>query len=221
MKKILFLLLFIIPISVSARSKTSCDYKLVSNLKKLASNVDITYTYKIVEDNVYYDVTISNIQENIYFKTNFSNDIYYYSDTNNGEIVIENVFPGNNKFTFYSSDSGCLNEKLVVKNINLPYYNRYYNYDECKGIEDFSSCQRWSLNNDDYNTFLEKTLKYKSSLEKIDNGDNVNKNLSFFQKLINYFVNYFYLIIPLITLFIVGIMYLFRFIKNRKNRFDI
>ena len=74
MKKVwLFFLVLVIPIGVFARAKTSCDYTLLSKLKRYASNVNIIYDYKIINDEVYFDITISNVVPQIYI----SDEILY------------------------------------------------------------------------------------------------------------------------------------------------
>lgn len=220
MKKILLILFLVIPISVSARGKTRCDYKLVSNLKKLVSNVDITYTYHINDNDVLFDITLANIQPDMYF-IDSNKKTYYYSDTVDGEITIKDAYSGTFKFSFYSNNSECMNEKLGVKNVNLPEYNPFYSYEECKGIENYQLCKKWSSNNITYNDFVYKTSIYKESLKNNNNLENMTTNSNFISDFVTLYLKYFYLLVPLTIGLIVGIYYLFRFIKNRRNRFDI
>ena len=221
MKKIILIIFLLIPIGVSARSKTNCDYNLVSNLKKIAGNVDITYTYNIIDDSVYFDVTLVNIQPDMYFIYSGDKNTYFYSDTVNGEITLSNIFSGFSTFTFYSNRSDCMNEKLVVKNIKLPYYNRFYHYDECIGIENYRLCQKWLKYEDSYENFVYNVNEYKSSLNNQNDVENITGNKSFITKLIEFYVNYFYVLFPVSLGLIIGIYYLVKIIMNRKNRFDI
>lgn len=222
MKRILLIIciFFLAPRLVIARSKTKCDYTLLANLKKLSSNINVTYTYYIKDNEAYFDVTLTNLQENIYFIDNY-NRVYYYNNTFDGVITIPGYRSGKVTFTFYSNDSECLNEKLSVKYTNLPYYNIFYNYEECKGIEEFSLCQKWSKNNYGYEEFKEQTNAYKEKKNKkeIDNNEIVSKK--WFEKLVDLYLSYYYIITPLFIIVVIGIMNLIKYIKFKTNRFNI
>lgn len=223
MKKVLsfVVLLLILPCVVSARSKTGCDYTLLANLKKIASNVNTSYTYRIIDDIVYFDITLTNIHNDIYFVDNSTGNTYNFSNTNNGIITINDYKSGKVSFTFYSNNGDCLNEKLVVKSVNLPYYNKFYHRIFCEGIEEFSLCQRWIKYDGEYDDFLAATNSYKVSL--LDDDEEVLGYVdeSFFTKIIKYFTSYYYIILPISIILVVGIMYLVKYIKNRINRFDL
>ena len=216
---LLVIVLMFFPCMVSARSKTSCDYTLLSNLKKLSSNIDITYTYRIVDDNVYFDITIANIQNDIYFVDNKNDKTYNYVDTDNGVITIRNYYSGKVKYTFYSNNNECLNEKLSVRYVNLPYYNKYYNYEECIG-KNISVCNKWNSSYIDDYTF-EKNIKNYNNQPNVSNDEEINKNLNIIDKIIIIFSSYYYIVLPIIIILVVGILYLIKYIRNRRNRFDI
>ena len=58
----------------------------------MANNVDVTYTYKINNEDAYFDITLANIQSDMYFIDNYTGRTYYYNDTNNGTITL-NDYP--------------------------------------------------------------------------------------------------------------------------------
>ena len=209
--------MFMFPSLVCATSKTSCDYTLTANLKKLASNINITYKYRIIDDEVYFDITLANIQSNLYFIDSKTKNTYYYSDTNNGVITINDYKSGSVSFSVYSNDDECLDEKLVVKKVKLPFYNKYYKLDECLDNNSFV-CNKWTDNYVNYNTFLDYTKKSSGSslnYEVVEtNNDSINRFIEFI-------ISYYYIILPILIIVIVGVLYLIRFIKYRKNRFDI
>ena len=220
MKKYILIALLLMPISVLARSKTSCDYGLVSRLKGLASNVNITYSYEISNDMVKFNIELVNLNEDIYFVDNNTKNRYYYSDTVDGKITLNNYLSGKVSFTIYSNNSDCLDEKLTVKYVNLPYYNKYYKYDECRGVEDFYICQKWVKYDGGYSDFLDDINSYKKSLDTnslIIEDDNKN----WFDDFVGFFLSYYYIVMPIMILFIVNIIYLFKYIKFKKNRFEI
>ena len=221
MKKILlWLILLLIPSIVSAKSKTSCDYTLLANMKKLASNVGTTYTYKVNNNYVYFDITLTNIQSDMYIIDNSDKKTYYYSDTVNGVLTLYDYGSGKVSYTIYSNNSECLNEKLAVKTVNLPYYNSFYNYPECEGIEEYKLCQKWIKYDGGYRNFLKSVTQYKEKLNSIQDNS-VESSKSFFDKLIDFYLSYYYILIPFMVIIIVGILYLIRYIKFKINRFDV
>ena len=209
----------LIPISVFARTKTRCDYKLLSDLKKLTSNINTSYVYRIEDGIVYYDITLTNIQSDMYFVDNITSRTYYYGDTVNGEITLKDYYSGKVNYTFYSNNNECLNEKLGNKIVNLPYYNDFYNYDECNGHENYKLCQRWTEFNGTYYDFLNNIERY------IDYGNDDNYedsiDINWFDKLVSMYINYYYILLPITIILVVLVLYLIKYIKNRLNRFDI
>ncbi len=223
MKKIIFLfiiLFLVLPYTVLARSIDNCNFSLLSNLKKIVNNVDITYDHHIVDDNVSFDITIANITEDIYFKINGSDNIYYYSDTNNGVVTISNFVSGTHRIVFYSNNYDCADEKLIAKTINLPYYNKFYNYDICADVPDYKLCQKWAKYDGTYESFRNEVINYINGLDNELNDDE-QVDLNFFDKIINFVLKYYYLFFPLFILVTFGVFYLIKYIKFRKNRFDI
>ena len=217
---IIFLILFLIPFNVLARSKTSCDYTLLSKLKGLANNVNISYTYELNDDKVKFKIDFTNLNDDIYFIDNKSKIKYYYSDTNNGIISIDNYSSGYASFKFYSNNSECLDELLVIKNVNLPYYNKYYKYDECKGLKNINICQKWYKYDGGYSDFQEDILNYKKQL---NNDSIIEKNVSntLFDKFVSFFLSYYYIVMPALIVIVLGIIYLFKYISFKRNRFKI
>ena len=223
MKKLICLFFFsilLMPSHVLAVSNNDCSFTLLSDLKKIANNVDISYEYHIVDDEVSFDVTIANITEDIYFKLFGSNISYHYSDTDNGVITFKNYVSGVHKFAFYSENSECANERLSIRTVDLPYYNKYYDYEICSKVPNYKLCQKWVKYDGTFEDFSNSVKKYIKSLKNGNDVDEI-KEISLFDKIVYFVLNYYYLILPIAALLIVGIMKLVKYIKFRKNRFDI
>lgn len=216
MRRYILIAFLLIPVSVLARSKTSCDYSLIAKLRGLANNVNINYSYEIIDDKVRYILEFVNLNDDIYFIDN--NTKIRYDNSNN--IIISDYMSGKYGFTFYSNNSNCLNEKLSVKYVNLPYYNKYYRYNECNGIEDFNGCQKWIRYDVGYDDFLEDVSNYKKTLNDsiliVDNEDT-----NWFDDFASFFLTYYYIVMPIVIGLIIGIIYLVKYIKFKKNRFEI
>ena len=160
MKKIyLFILMLVLPISVFARAKTGCDYAVLSKLKKYASNVNLIYDYKIVDNEAYFNITINNIVPDIYILDETSGKTYNYASSNNGEVVIPDVHGVKKlKYKIMSTNASCIDELLLTQYITLPVYNKYSADPLCDGLENYSLCY----------TFLETDLTYDEFKEKIE-----------------------------------------------------
>ncbi len=213
MKKcmILILLLFI-PISVSARSLVDCDVTVLSSMKSLAANINISSNYRIDNNQAYFDVTINNITPDIYFIDNSTNITYNYSNTNNGEITITgytNIEKIN--YTFYSSDKECSGNMLTTKYVTFPNYNQYYGDEICKGIENYSLCKRWAKVTSNYDEFKTKVENYKNNKPVIVEPEKP----SVVEGVLNFLIKYIIAII-IGTIIIIGLISF----KRHKDRFD-
>ena len=221
MRKIKLILLFVlfIPVVVNARSRTDCDYTLLSRLKKTASNINVSYTYKEENENVLFIVTINNLTSDMHLKDNITNKIYNYDNTNNGELVISGY--SNIKkitYTIYSSNQGCIDETLITKIINLPTYNKYYKYPECNGLENYKICKKWSSYNESYEEFLNdiKELTKEEIKEDITQKEQEEYN-TILDIIGNLYIKYYYLI--LVPIIVGGLIIII--IQRRKNRFKL
>lgn len=221
MKKIklifLIILLFILNICVI---QAKCNNSYLSDLRSLATNINFSYDYYIENDEVLFNVTINNIVPNMYIIDGENNLKYTYDNTNNGEITLSGYKDLNKlSYSVYAVGEDCDGKKLITKNILLPNYNKYYNTDVCRGIEEFAMCNKWTKQVISYNTLIEQTDKYRKSLETKDDTKNseINVKEDFIDKVINYYAKYYYIaLIVIIVLCLVVILY-----QNKKNRFKL
>lgn len=192
----------------------SCDYTRVANLKKIASNVNITYDYKIVDNKAYFDITFANLKNDIYIYDSFHEKAYF----NDGEVTIRDFESGiSYRFFIKSNDSSCKDDILFTKYVNLPKYNMYYGDPLCEGIEDYTLCQRWgSYYVSSYAEYKEQIMKYKESLnKKTDIKDNKN-NKTLKDIVFDFLLDYYYIILIVIIVICMSII----IYKNKKDRFD-
>ena len=133
----MFLFMFLMTLFALKVNAEACDAYDIKRLKEIANGVEITYEQLepfgnndfIIYDN--YKLKIVGLTEEIYLFDKLNDKLIYYSDTNNGHIEYTSVYNGTNYFYIYSKDCSY---KLSVKKINLPVYNYYHNYKECKDI---------------------------------------------------------------------------------------
>ncbi len=209
MKKILFI--FICLFSFPIISFADCDKTILGNYRKLATNVNVTYEITGTPEFV---ITMTNLHKNmivydgnkIYTSANFPNGVFSYKTTKSGRY----------NYTIYVKSCG----EIGNKSITLPSYNAYYKDELCKGLENYSICQRWS-------GYTATRTKFESDIKKIKNQQNLDRKEEepttklekrWYEQITGIFVKYWWAIIILMLL-IIGIYYTIR-AKNKKNEFN-
>lgn len=220
--KILFVFVFIfmltLPISVFAKAKTGCDYSLVSRLKQYASNVNIIYDYRIIDNEAYFDVTINNIIPEIFIFDEITGKSYYYNSTNNGELVIKDYKDISKlKYKINSNNTECNGQLLFTQYINLPIYNKYSSDPLCQGIEEYSLCHTFLQTNITYEEFVEKVTAYKNKKDK-EPEDDKNKILekTSWDKFLDFMLSYGLYIVALLAVLVAFVSRK----RSKKNQFD-
>lgn len=219
-KKILLILVsFLFIGAVSALSYGGCGYSVVSRLKSVVSNVNITYDYHIENNIVYFDINITNITPDIYFYDPITDKNYYYSDTNNGEINIYNYKKTRDTsfYRFLSANPQCYGLKLGTKYYKLPSYNVYYNSELCSGIEDQSICKKWVNINYTYDEFKKKVEQSKVKEESEDSNVDVLYKKGILDYIVSFYIEYYYIIL-------IGIIIIFGLIiiiNRKKDKFKL
>lgn len=216
MKKVsLFLMVFISFCICINKVNASCSYTRMANLKKLASNVNITYTYNVTDNKALFDIRFAN----------FNNDIYLYDSYNdkkyniNGEITLKNFADGiKYRFFIKSNDSNCKDEILSTRYVTLPKYNIFYGDPICKGIEDYTLCQKWgSFTISNYNEYIKQINKYKDSLSKSNEETIKTEETTLVQKIVSFLLKYYVVILISIIIICLTLIYYL----SGKDKFDL
>lgn len=190
-------LLIVLPIKVNA----ICDNSRKTELQKIAGNV--TYGYDYIKESDSFNITITNLNPNIYIDNNGT--IYRYSNSN--ELTIGGYKPGDNIRLYVYDTEYCNASALNILYINLPVKNKYYGTEICSGFEEYSLCQMWTSNN-----LTENEIKSKLDSYKKNNDDNKNQNEIevknyALQLLIDIYIKYYFIILPVIIIVCVYSMY--------------
>ena len=181
MRKVLSSLIFMISFfTFISNSEASCTYKRISDLKKIASNVNITYTYTIVDNKASFDIRFANLTNDIYLYDSFNNKKYNVE----GEVILKNYIDGvKYRFFINSNDKDCKDEQLVTRYVTLPKYNIYYGDPICNGIEDYTLCQKWgSFNINNYDALYLSGGEPKYLMDSINNANLYNEIKEFIDK---------------------------------------
>lgn len=205
LKKFIFILL--LAFSFANMIKAECDDKTISNLKLQASNIEINYEHiddlysedfdlKIVN---LFDVHVMGLTNEMYILVEHDSivDTYEYSNVVEGVLKIEKVDGGQSlKIIVYSTE--C-NEKLKTFNIAIPYYNSYYDSEQCTKYPDANVCNEFYEYEMTYEKFNKGISDYINKLN--DNNEKNNQNNNLFSNIINFIIeNFLYIIISLIII---------------------
>ncbi|MDD3452953.1 MAG: hypothetical protein PHN42_01580 [Bacilli bacterium] len=201
-KKIFILFLFIIlsPINTKALMCSNADKV---KYQTMAQNIKSSYDYVDNGGIITFNVTLSNIPERFIISSVALNQRYEYTSS---ELIINNLNPGQSyRFDVYINDDSCYLERLYSVYVNLPFYNLYYDDEICDGIESFKYCNKWQSNSLTYDEFAIKVAEYKLSLQdelilEEETYDGV------FDKIIDFYVKYYYIILPSIIILCIGYM---------------
>lgn len=122
MKRIITILVLILLVPTVKVKALSCSYSELARLKKIASNVNISYDYIEQDNNVTFTVTLNNLNEEIYFVDMTDYQTYNYE---NEELTISGYRSGQTvRYVFYATDSRCQQEALYTARVSFPSYNR-------------------------------------------------------------------------------------------------
>lgn len=216
-KNILFILVSFIFTNSSALTYDGCDYSTIARMKSIVSNINISYDYKIVNNDAHFSITLNNLTEDIYFKDTNSGNVYYYSNTNKGEIIIHDYSGVSGSYKFYSNNNNCKGMSLGTKYYSFPSYNKYYNDPLCESIPNYSLCQKWVNVNYSRDEFENLVSEYLNTEEGVKEKIMIEYSKSFLDKVIQFYIDYYWIILG--SLILIGVIVIF--IYNRKNRFNL
>ena len=210
MKRYLILLLLLfLPITV----KASCSDEDLVRLQKIANNVNVSYKFDDVTNR--FVITFSNLRPELVI-TDIENNVDY---RRSGDLSIDGAKAGNHTYYIYAYDKNCYDNEIGTKSINIPYYNEYYDDEECKDIKSYKYCSKWLPNEISYKTWYSNVTKYKKSIEKEIEEKEKTKNsktiIDYIRNLfIDLYVDNYYIFLPITILALCAIIYL----KNKSDQ---
>lgn len=223
-----------------------CPDDSLSELKKLASNINYDYSYTEINNTAIFQVRFTNVHPKLYIYDDI-NKKEYYGDAN-GEVKIGNLSSGKQyKFIIKSSDNAtssnkqevtiivdgkdttviydsgdnhaeCQNIDISTKYVNLPYYNRYHKDPLCKGMEQYDICSKWNKNTMSYSDFQEEIQKLKS--EK--SNDDIKKEKKEKKILIEIIFDFVRqnLALMICAILLLGVISIWIYKKNKESSFN-
>jgi len=210
MKKLLLVLILFVLYPIQSKA-LMCNNESKVKYSEMAKNISVNYEYQEVDNDVIFNIKITNIPETFIIEDVRNHKTYNYSSS---ELVIPNVSKNTSyKFNVLKDDQFCSWEIFYTHYINIPAYNYYYKDEVCKGIEDYKLCNKWLNINLSYDEWKNKVIEYKNSLNQDDDIIRDEKGKSILDIIIDFYLDWYYLILPSIIIISLASIYLY----NRKH----
>lgn len=216
MIKVIFILFFLLIFPSDTKAvydviDVRCTNSLKTSLREEANDFTYRFSKKEIGNEVVYTSYFYNVSDNIdliddngnkYNKTQIDN-------LKQGTTLTINVVASNNTY--------CSGYKIITKTIKVPYYNKYYGTDLCKGYEDILLCSENEKILYDEEEFIMRLKNYKrdNTYEKEDENKEDENEVVIQEK--DFFSTYGHYIIGGILLLTIGILikYIVDKIKNK------
>lgn len=222
---LIILSIFLFKIDVNAAGTCTKDEKQILQVE--TQNISITYELVHETDErsdleYYYKITIDGYSNNLLIKE--GNAIYDHSYINaNGELIINKAYRMGEKVVFNiigNTNNKCSGEAIATKVVNLPYYNKYSERDECKGLSEYDICKsNVNSSNITEEIFLKKIAEANAT-EKEKNKKEPEKEETLVVKVINFYKDNLIITLP-ITIIILVLLVLIVYKKNKKDKSKI
>lgn len=197
MKRIIgsiFIIVMIFMVHINVLADNKCTSDEMQRLKKLASNVEVRYEYKIDDvkvGNVMYkepafSIIASNLNKDLLvmiIEDEYA-DKYREFKSNTGSYTLDGFKSGDKvQITIKAFvPNACSGQVLSKTTINLPYYNLFASNELCQKYPEFKYCVEWLDKPIERNVFNREINEYINVLNKgkdIDKGDFNNRTLYF------------------------------------------
>ena len=150
--KVLFIIM-IMMLGINVKALDACTTEKMNNLKEVASKIEFNYTYEMKETDGYiypeFTITATNLNEDL--KALIIKDFYTlnyreFVDDGTGRGKLTGFVEGQNvtvTMKAYTVDE-CSTRTVLVKQVKLPYYNRYYDKEFCLTNPNFKYCSEFT-----------------------------------------------------------------------------
>lgn len=202
-----------------------CTSKAYSDMVAKAYKTTFSYDLKFDNEGVpYFEITYANLDEGIEIR--YGENVYKY-DAKNSSGKIKTLFQNTGKtysFELYAEYGyPCVGELLYTKQVTLPKYNKYSQYEECIEYEEFPLCKKWyngEIENEKY--FYDKLNEYILSIAPPKEPEVEPGNKSTFEKIISFYLDNLIFTLPItILLVLVSVFLIVRKIIINKRRVKV
>ena len=215
MRKILFLIICLVSFPYICNA-ASCSNEEIGKISGFSSNVNIVYLVNMKNNVPEFSITITNLTSDMALID--KNTSKLYKDFKNGDrFTITTKTSGKYAFDIYSLKCKV---KTGTKSVTLPKYNPYYKDELCKGLEEYTQCQRWSGYTANRATFENdiKKLKEVQNKEEMKEETKIVVKKSLYKKVEDIILNYWWAI-SIVLILLIGLFYIIRN-KRKKNEYN-
>lgn len=213
MRKLECFLLFMFILLIPYNANALCSSQEKARLKKLVSNINISYDYKIINNDAVFQIKFSNVSPELYFKDANENVYRTYSWEENEIILYDYPDGSSNNFIFYGNTT-CGGDKIGNTYVNLPTYNPFYQLSVCDNAKEYKLCQKWVKHSLNRSEFIDKVKEYKATNGIIDDSE-INKQIS----VIDFAVSFIRMYGIYIIIGVAIIIFIVKFIRYKKDTF--
>lgn len=184
-RKILFVLLLLMPFMVSAKD-VACDYTLFVEYQKAAMNIDYETSYSI--KNKTFTVTFYNIINGIYLSYN---GITYSGIGNDNQVTINDLGEGQTVSIMVNTNETTCSTSLRTIQISLSYYNTVYDNSKCdKYRNKLTICKSKFLNYKPTEDLLDSIIENYNNSIPVEEPDEPDTPRTFLDDIKDFTINY-------------------------------
>lgn len=209
-KTFIFISFLLVSVMFPLKIQAYCTFKDKTKLMRQASNISSTYLFD--ENSKTFNIILNNIPNQFTIRDTTKEDRY---NAINQEINLKGYQPGESyRFEVYSENSDCIFDSLRSIYITLPTYNTNYTNPLCKGLEEYSICQKWGKYIPNQNDFKKEINRIRKAESDQNKKESENEKASILTQFIQIVQKYYYIEIPVIIILLVIVMYK----QNKKGK---
>lgn len=168
-KKRIIFIIFLLMLSITkVNAADLCTSAKYSNLKKKAASIKAEWELNFDESHkAYFTIKLTNVDKDVLLK--YNETTYEPVD---GEIILNNMFDGGNNYQlklYGGYETSCVEEYLYTKNLKVPSYNYYSEYEKCKENPEFMLCDMY------YDGVIENDTEFYGKLNEYLKSDEYEK----------------------------------------------
>lgn len=207
MKKIIIILILILPLSVMGRAiNPLCNQNEKFKLRNETYNFGYAIEKYKEKDSIFYKVTLLNISNNIV--VDYLDKLYYSSNN-----IINQIKPGSTITLKLIAKPGsvCDGYDIGNKTLVIPNYNVYKDDPLCIGNEEYFLCKEntaTKISKEEFTRQLNNYIKTKNHIEEEENEEpNIIKEKDFMKEFLNFISkNYLYIIFGFVSIIVLVVV---------------
>ncbi len=168
-------MIIIMMISINVKAAVpDCDNKEFVRLKELAKKIEFDYDYELKDGKAVFTINAYNLNKDLQaliIEDYYAEKYKLFKDMGQGEGKLDGFAEGERVVVTIKGyvANWCSGKTIMTKTVKLPYYNKYYDEEKCRGNETFKYCKQLisnSVSEKEFNKQFELYLKNKGKEEE-------------------------------------------------------